>query len=367
MSKEGSIAKDPLPSSPEPRHLHWGVLGSARIARVCMIPAVLRSRNGELRAIACRSEERSKFLAQEYQIPLACCRYEEILENPEIEAVYIPLPNYLHMEWTLRAIKAGKHVLCEKPLAINSREAQKMVQAAKEMDVLLMEAFMYRFHPRSIRIKALVDQGAIGDPCLIRASFCFRHPDQTEMRFRPEMGGGALLDVGCYGVSLARWILGDEPVEVQAIAEYGNTGIDVTIVGLLRFSLGRLAVIEASLNCALQQTFSILGTQGAIELPHNAFIPWEKDACFRLRGVDEEEGMLEIIPGVDEYQLMVEHFTDAVLNGKGLNIPPEDSVRNMRVLDALAKAAREGHPVTLPVKEEEVRCRGGMSREVKDQ
>jgi predicted dehydrogenase len=312
-----------------------------------MIPALVRSRNGEMRAIACRSEERSQSLAQEYQIPLACCQYEEILGNPEIEAVYIPLPNHLHMEWTLRAIKAGKHVLCEKPLALNAGEAQVMVQAAKEKNVLLMEAFMYRFHPRSRRIKALVAQGAIGDPRLVRASFCFRHPDPTEMRFRPEMGGGALLDVGCYGVSLARWILGSEPEEVQAVAEYGPTGVDITLVGLLRFPQSRLAIVEASLNCALQQTFSIVGTQGAIELPHNAFIPWEKDAWFTLRGVDEEEGKLEVIPGVDEYQLMVEHFADAILNPTELDFPPEDSVRNMRVIDGLAQSAREGHPVPL--------------------
>jgi predicted dehydrogenase len=300
-----------------------------------------------MRAIACRSEERSQSLAQEYQIPLACCRYEEILENPEIEAVYIPLPNHLHMEWTLRAIKAGKHVLCEKPLALNAGQAQVMAQAAKEKDVLLMEAFMYRFHPRSRRIKALVDQGAIGDPRLVRASFCFHHPDPTEMRFRPEMGGGALLDLGCYGVSVARWILGVEPAEVQACAEYGPSGVDVTLVGLLRFPRGRLAVIEASLSCALQQTFSIVGTRGTIELPHNAFIPWEKDAWFCLRGVNEEEGKRETIPGVDEYQLMIEHFADAVLSGRELDFLPEDSVRNMRVIDALGQAAREGHPVLL--------------------
>ena len=347
MSEEGLQKKSPSAPSRKIRRLQWGVLGSAQIARRCVIPALHRSHNGELRGMACRSEERAQSLAQEHEIPLACGSYEELLGDPRIEAVYIPLPNHLHSEWTLRAIRAGKHVLCEKPLALNANEAQVMVQAARDKGISLMEAFMYRFHPRSRRIKALVDQGAIGDPRLIRAAFCFRHPDPTDARFRPEMGGGALLDVGCYGVSLARWIFGAEPEMVQACAEYGESGVDLTMVGLLRFPGGKLAVIEASFTSALQQTFSIIGTKGAIELPHDAFIPWEKDALFRLRGVDEEEGKVEVIPGVDEYQLMVEHFADAVLGNASLDFPPEESVNNMHVLDALAQAARKSQPVAV--------------------
>ena len=347
MSEEGLQKQSPSDPSRKIRRLQWGVLGSARIARRCVIPALHRSRNGELRGLACRSEERVQSLAQEHEIPLACGSYEDLLGDPRIEAVYIPLPNHLHSEWTLRTIAAGKHVLCEKPLALNANEAQVMAQAARDKGVSLMEAFMYRFHPRSRRIKALVDQGAIGDPRLIRAAFCFRHPDPTDARFRLEMGGGALLDVGCYGVSLARWIFGAEPEMVQAWAEYGVSGVDLTTVGLLCFSGGRLAVVEASFQSALQQTFSIVGTEGAIELPHDAFIPWEKDALFRLRGVDEEEGKVEVIPGVDEYQLMVEHFADAVLGNGSLDFPPEESVNNMHVLDALAQAARAGGPVVV--------------------
>jgi len=244
-------------------------------------------------------------------------------------------------------------VLCEKPLALNAAEARTMVQAARDRGVFLMEAFMYRFHPRTRKIKELVDQGAIGDPRMIRTAFCFRHPDPTDTRFRPEMGGGALLDVGCYGVSLARWIFHAEPEMVQAVAEYGESGVDLTTVGLLRFPGGRLAVVEAGFTSALQQTFSIMGTQGAIELPHDAFIPWEKDALFRMRGVNEEEGRVEVIPGVDEYRLMVEHFADAVLGNGGLDFAPEESVNNMRVLDALARAARECKPVAVGAEEKQ--------------
>ena len=347
MSNEGPLQQSPSGSARNMRRMKWGVLGSARIARRCVIPALNRARNGELWRLACRSEERVQSITREHEIPMACSGYEELLSNPHIDAVYIPLPNHLHSEWTLRAIRAGKHVLCEKPLALNADEARVMVQAAGDKGVFLMEAFMYRFHPRSRRIKSLVDQGAIGDPRVIRTAFCFRHPDPTDTRFRLEMGGGALLDVGCYGVSLARWIFGAEPEFVQAVAEYGESGVDLTTIGLLSFPRGRMAVVEASFTSALQQTFSILGTQGAIELPHDAFIPWEKDAFFRLRGVDEEEGRAEIIPGVDEYQLMVEHFADAVLGNGSLDFSPEESVKNMRVLDALAQAAREGKQVVV--------------------
>jgi len=329
------------------RRLRWGVLGSAQIARVCVLPALTRSRNGKVLALASRSLERAQALAQEHAIPMAYGRYDELLQDPAVEAVYIPLPNHLHREWTLRAIRAGKHVLCEKPLALNAKEAQEMLEAARNAGVLLMEAFMYRFHPRSRRIKALVDQGAIGDPRLIRVAFCFRHPDPTAIRFQPEMGGGALLDVGCYGVSVARWILGTEPEVVQAGAEYSPSGVDVTTVGLLRFPEGRLAVVEASFVTALQQTYTIVGTDGAIELPHDAFVPWEKDATFHLRGTDDEQGKLETIPGADEYQLMVEHFSDAALGRVRLEFSPEESLGNMRALDALARAARAGSPVAV--------------------
>jgi xylose dehydrogenase (NAD/NADP) len=329
----------------QPRLLRWGILGAARIARACMIPALGRSKNGEIYGLGCRSEERGQSVAREHGIPLTCCRYEEILADPNIKAVYIALPNHLHREWTLRALEAGKHVLCEKPLALNAEEAREMARAARSQGLYLMEAFMYRFHPRSRRIKALIQEGAIGEPRLIRASFCFRHPDPADIRLRPEMGGGALLDVGCYGVSLCRWILGAEPASVQAVSEIGPSGVDLTTVGILRFPGGRIGVVEACFTSALQQTFSIMGTEGAIELPQDAFIPWQKDARFWLRRFDAEEGEMEVVPGTDEYRLMVEHFAEAVLEGKSLDFCPEESVANMRVLDALARAASEGRAV----------------------
>jgi predicted dehydrogenase len=331
--------------------IKWGVLGNATIARVCLIPAIQKSRNGVVHALATRSPTDARTVALENRISHVYDSYDMLLADPEIQAVYIPLPNHLHHPWTLRALKAGKHVLCEKPLACNAGEAEEMAVAAREAGLLLMEAFMYRFHPRTQRIKEMVAEGAIGTPCLLRSAFCYHIGEELLAsgecaRLRPEMGGGALLDVGCYGVSLTRWLLGAEPIQLQGQAVF-HCGVDVHFVGSLRFPDSVLASLEASFISALQQTYAIVGSKGAIELPHNAFIPWEKDAAFTLRGKEQEVGEEHLMPGVDEYQLMVEHFTDAVLGKTSFVFSPEESIRNMRVLDALAEAAQTGNNVIL--------------------
>lgn len=330
----------------------WGVLGNATIARKCVIPAIQNSRNGRVHALATRSPDDARDVVAENNIAHVYDRYDAVLADPHIDAVYIPLPNDMHCPWTVRALSAGKHVLCEKPLACNVGEAREMAARATESGRLLMEAFMYRFHPRSRRIKEIVDSGDIGKACLIRTAFCF-HMDENILqsggnaRLKKDKGGGALMDVGCYGVSVARWLMGSEPVTVQAQAVYHPDGVDLHFAGTLRFAGGRLAVIEASFISALQQTYSVAGSQGALELPHDAFVPWEKDALYIQRKVDEETGRQHLIPGADEYQLMVEHFADAVTGQTQLLYPAEDSIANMRALDALAEAARTGKMVNL--------------------
>jgi predicted dehydrogenase len=332
--------------------INWGVLGNATIARKCVIPAIQKSRNGRIHALATRSPADARGVVSENKIPQVYDDYEAVLADPAIDAVYIPLPNHLHHPWTMKALSAGKHVLCEKPLACNAGEAREMAARAAESDRLLMEAFMYRFHPRSRRIKEIVDSGDIGNVCLVRTAFCF-HMDEHILqsggnaRLKKDMGGGALMDVGCYGVSVARWLMGSEPINVQSQAVYHPDGVDVHFAGTLKFPEGQLAVIEASFMSALQQTYSVVGSQGALELPHDAFVPWEKDAHYIQRQVDEEAGRQHLIPGADEYQLMVEHFADAATGQTQLLYPVEDSIANMRVLDALATAARTGNSVNL--------------------
>lgn len=334
----------------------WGVLGGAMIARKCVIPAISNSANGRLRVLGTRDPGRIDPALKRAGFERICAGYEAVLADPEVDAVYIPLPNHLHHPWTLKALAAGKHVLCEKPLALNAAQAREMAEAARASGRLLMEAFMYRFHPRSRAIKALADSGALGDLRSVRAAFTFAMDAAAlaagdNARLRPEMGGGALLDVGCYGVSLIRWLLAQEPVSVQALAFYRH-GVDVHLAGTLQFGSGALGCLEAGFVTALQQTYSAAGTRAAIEAPHNAFVPWEREALYTLREKDAEEGVVHRVPGVDEYRLMVEHFAAAVRGKEPLACDPEESVRNMEALDALARAARKRTTVALPATRE---------------
>ncbi len=334
------------------KKINWGILGNANIARVCVIPAIQKSSNGQVYALATRSPEKGTLVAADHNIPRIYGTYEDLLADPEIQIIYNPLPNHLHHYWTLRALEAGKHVLCEKPLACNAQEAREMAASAKKAGLLLMEAFMYRFHPRNLRIKEMIADGSIGTPVLVRAAFCY-HMEETMLasgecsRLQPKMGGGVLLDVGCYGVSVTRWLMGGEPIGVQGQAIYHASGVDVHFVGSLRFPGNGLATLEASFISALQQTYTVVGTRKSIELPHNAFIPWEEDAEFIIRDREAAVGEKKVTEGADEYQLMVEHFSDAVSGKIPLAYSPEESVRNMEVLDGLAEAAHTGQTIVL--------------------
>ena len=332
--------------------IRWGILGNATIARKCVIGAIQKSRNGLVHALATRSPVDAEKVAADNGIINVYDAYDAVLEDPAVDAVYVPLPNNMHLPWTLKALSAGKHVLCEKPMACNVSQAREMAYRADETGLLLMEAFMYRFHPRSREIKQKIDQGVIGKPCLVRSAFCFHMNDDMlqsgdNARLKPDMGGGALLDVGCYGVSVARWLIGSEPTTAQAQAVYHPSGVDLQLVGTLRFEDGKMALLEAGFISALQQTYTVVGSDGAIDLPHDAFIPWEKNAVYTLRKKDEEVGEKHVTPAADEYQLMVEHFSDAVLGRTELNYTPDDSIANMRVLDALAEAAKTGSTVNI--------------------
>jgi predicted dehydrogenase len=332
--------------------IKWGVLGNATIARKCVIPAIQKSESGRVAALATRFPADAEDTAARFDIPRIYEGYETLLSDDAIDAVYIPLPNHLHLPWTLKSLAAGKHVLCEKPLALSADEAEKMAAAAKDAGRLLMEALMYRFHPRSRKIKKMVAAGEIGVPRIVRAAFCF-HIDRkvfesgSNIRLKPDMGGGSLLDTGCYCVSVARWFLDAEPTSVQAQAIYHPGGVDCQLVATINFADKALATIETSFISSLQQTYTIVGSEAAIELPHDAFIPWEKDTIFTVREQAEESGREYTIAGADEYQLMVDHFSKAVINRTQLAYSSKDSIDNMRVLDALAQAAKTGKQIEL--------------------
>ena len=288
----------------------WGVLGAAWIAGIAVLPAIKASKNGRLVAIASRDPQRAQKAAQEFPGAQVADSYDALLADPRVDAVYIPLVNSLHKEWTLRALSAGKHVLCEKPLGMNAHEAEEMAAAAESSGKHLMEAFMYRFHPRT---RAFVE--ALRDPIYVQATFGFALDDKSNFRLQAQLGGGALLDVGCYVVSVSRWILG-EPSQVLARSRMVD-GVDMTTSALLRFAGGQTAAVWASFESSEEQELTAVTRAGARRL----------ERPFTSR----EEA--------DQYQLMVESFADSVLNDRPVEIPLSESVANMKVLDRIREAA----------------------------
>ncbi len=321
------------------RKIRWGVLSTANIGRAAVIPAIQHSYNGELVAIASRDAQKARDFAAKLNIPSSYDSYEALLAADDIDAVYIPLPNSLHHEWTLKAAAAGKHILCEKPLALNAAECDAMAEAARLHGVKLMEAFMYRFHPQTQKVVELIGSGAIGEVRLIHAAFTFRVTNPSNIRLQAQLGGGSLMDVGCYCVNLSRTLAAQEPIEVQAYANWSASGVDEQMVGNLRFANGLLAPFDCALSLSRREFYQVVGTEGALDVPV-AFLPGANDTLIRQRiGRDE---VVHTIAGVDEYRLMVEHFAECVLRDQPPRYPPAEAAANMRVIEALYRSARNG-------------------------
>lgn len=319
--------------------VRWGVIGAAAIAIKRVIPAIQASSNGRVTAIAARDPRRAHEAARGLNIATVYDDYEALLADPEIDAIYNPLPNSLHAAWSQKAAEAGKAILCEKPLARNAAEAAALADVCARHGVLVMEAFMYRFHPRTLRVRELIEDGAIGEVRQVRASFCFSmgDPDPTNVRLQPGLAGGALMDIGCYAVNAARMLLGTEPTKVVAVADVDERfGVDMAMVGALEFPGGRLAAIDCSFKAGFSATYSAIGTKGRIDVPR-AFQPEQDDVPIII---DADGLRTETIPGTNQYVLMAEQFAKAVLEGAPSPYPIADSVANMHVLDALAAAAR---------------------------
>jgi xylose dehydrogenase (NAD/NADP) len=324
------------------RKVRWGVLSTANIGREAVIPAIQLSNNGELVAVASRDARKARDFASELGVPASYGSYEALISAKDVDAVYIPLPNSLHREWTIRAAEAGKHILCEKPLAMNAKECAEMEDAARLNDVKLMEAFMYRFHPRTLKVFELVRGKVLGDLRLIHSAFSFCLTSPTDIRLQPELGGGSLMDVGCYCVNISRMIAAQNPMEVQAYAKWGVTGVDEQMACSLRFANGLLAQFDCGFVLSHRQFYQVVGTKGVLDVPA-AFTPGTSNTMIR-----QEEGRNEVlhqIPGDDEYRLMVEYFSSCVLNNEPLRYPAADAAANMRVIDALYRSARnDGRP-----------------------
>ena len=321
------------------QRVRWGVLSTSNIGRAAVIPAIQQSTNGELVAIASRDPRRARDYAASLGVSRSYGSYEALLSSKDIDAVYIPLPNSLHRKWVIKAAEAKKHVLCEKPLAMNTVECAEMDNAARLNGVKLMEAFMYRFHPQTQKVADLVRSRAIGDLRLIHSALTVRITDPANIRFQVELGGGSLMDVGCYCVNITRTIAGQEPVEVQAFANCGSSGVDDQMVGSLRFSNGLLAQFDCSLILSRRDSYQLVGTEGTIDVPA-AFVPGTSETTIRVKKGPSETW--HHVEGVDEYRLMVEHFASCVLNGEPLRYAAAEAAANMRVIEALYRSARHG-------------------------
>lgn len=304
-----------------------------------MNPAIQSSRNGTLLAVASRDAQRAREFAAQWGIPRYLEGYEALLADSDVDAVYIPLPNNLHCEWTIRAAERGKHILCEKPLALNAGECREMQAAATANGVILMEAFMYRFHPRTDQLVAMVRAGALGSVRAIRSAFTFRLTRPDNIRLRPELGGGALMDVGCYCVNVSRTVAGAEPVEVQAWATWGATGVDVELAGVLRFPSGLVAHFDCALTMDRREIVEVAGTDASLTVD-SAFLPGKDPVAIIERRAGAT--VRYEVQGADEYRLMVEHFADCVHQRQAPRYGADEATANMAVIEALYRSARAG-------------------------
>ncbi len=321
------------------RRVKWGVISTATIATEDVIPALLTSKYCNVQAIASRSIKSARRVADQFSIPKAYASYEELLNDKEIEAVYIPLPNHLHVEWAIKSLHAGKHVLVEKPIALTSQEAQKLLdESLKFPELKIMEAFMYRHHPQWIKVKELVDNKTIGKLKTIQSSFSFFDDNPESIVNIKEYGGGSLMDIGCYPISLSRFLFNEEPKEIRATIEiHPEFKTDTLATVVMEFEEGTSSFFSSTLLPDNQQ-LEIFGTEGRIvfDIPFNP-IANEQAKIFLYRGDKEEEILFE---KCDQYTIQGDLFSLAILNDTPVPTPLIDAVENMRVIERIVKEAK---------------------------
>ncbi len=326
--------------------VRWGIISTAKIGTEKVVPAMQQSSHCDIVAIASRDTKRAKRVADELTIPKAYGSYEEMLADDGVEAVYNPLPNHLHVPWTIRAIQAGKHVLCEKPIALSSHEAQKLVDVADEHpSIKVMEAFMYRHHPQWVRAKELVATGQIGQLRTIQSFFSYFNDDPANIRNQSEIGGGALMDIGCYNISLSRFLFDAEPTRVLGIVERDpEFQTDRLTSGILHFKDG-----TSTFTCGTQltpyQRIHAFGTTGRIEIeiPFNA--PPERPCrAWLQQGTEIEEMAFDIC---DQYRIQGDLFSRSIRNDSNVPTPLIDAVHNMRVIEAIFDSAQTNQWVSI--------------------
>ncbi len=324
------------------RILNWGLLSTANINRSLITPLNASKRN-RLLAVASRSQATADEYAREWKIPRAFGSYEAMLNDPEIDVIYNSLPNHLHAEWTIRAMRAGKHVLCEKPFALTLAEADAMISAAKETGKVLAEAFMYRHHPQTLKVKEMVESGMLGELQSFKGAFTFTLKRKNDIRSKKETGGGSIWDVGCYPISYARTIMSTEPIEVFGRQVLGASGTDDSFFGQMRFPNERYAQFDCGFKSPSRAQVEIVGAEGTLNIP-DPFKPGLNEKVFLTRA-DQTETIK--IKGQELYIGEVEDMADAILLGKPPRISLADSRSNTAVILALIESAQTGRPVHL--------------------
>ena len=321
--------------------IRWGILSTAKIATKDVIPAMQLGRYSKVVAIASRNKDKAENVADDLGIEIAYGSYEELLESKEVDAIYNPLPNHMHVNWSLRALEAGKHVLCEKPLGMSHTEAQQLLfEAKKHPKLKVMEAFMYRHHPRWVKAKELVQNGAIGELKTVRTFFSYYSDDPENIRNKPEMGGGSLMDIGCYCISVPRFLFDEEPERVLGSMEMDpDLNIDRLTSGMMEFPSGS-ATFTCATQLAAHQSVDIFGTKGRMRIPVPFNPPIEIPTVIKLFTEDESENLS--IDACNHYTIQGDLFSEAILEDSEVPTKLEDGVANMKVVDAIAKSSREG-------------------------
>ena len=326
------------------RKIKWGILSTASIAIEQVIPAMLECKHCDIIAIASRNEEKAKEAAVKFRIPNFYGSYQQLLDNKEVEAIYIPLPNHMHVPWAIKALEAGKHVLLEKPAALSSTEAQTLLDESEKYPQLkIMEAFMYRFHPQWVKLKELIADGTIGDLKSIQSSFSFFEDDPNSIVNNKEMGGGSLMDIGCYPISLSRFLFGAEPKSVSANIEYDPVfKTDILASGIMEFEKGSSTFFSAT-QVTENQNVKIFGTKAFIEME----IPFNPPTDTKTRIIIDKDGEKEIIEFdiCNQYTIQADLFSLAIIENKPVPTPLQDAINNIKVIERLIESDKKRHRI----------------------
>jgi len=322
--------------------LNWGLLSTAKINRAVITPLRASARN-RLSAVASRSEASAQAYANEWKIERSFGSYEAMLADADIDVIYNSLPNHLHAEWTIKAVEAGKHVLCEKPIGLTPAEVDAMANAAQKHGKVVAEAFMYRHHPQTLKVKELVENGSIGKLQALRGAFTFKMTTDVNIRLVPEWGGGSIWDVGCYPISYIRYIVGAEPLEVFGQQVTGSTGIDDSFFGQMKFPGEIYAQFDSGFRTPYRTHMEIIGSNGTITVP-SPFKPGLDEKIVLSR--DGKNESIEVARQ-ELYAGEVEDMADCILSGKSARVPLSDSRANVASIVALLESAKTGLPVKL--------------------